>query len=81
MKILMIIKKGVKQEKPKLIKTIILLLESIKYIYSTSLMIKIFKKIENEEFMINLWYIITILNLYYIFCFNTIYPHMKDEWI
>ena len=24
---------------------------------------------------------ITILSLYYIFCFNNIYPHMKAEWI
>ena len=33
------------------------------------------------KYFIILSFTITILSLYYIFCFNNIYPHMKGEWI
>ena len=36
---------------------------------------------ERFIYFIILSFIITILSLYYIFCFNNIYPHMKGEWI
>ena len=36
---------------------------------------------ERYRYFIIISFIITILTWYYIFCFNNIYPHMKNEWI
>ena len=43
---------------------------------------QIIKEIQkrNNSFII-LSFCIIILTIYYIFCFNNIYPHMKNEWI
>ena len=47
--------------------------------YEISKVVKIIKK-RNILFIISI-FIISIFILYYIFCFNNIYPHMKMEWI
>ena len=45
-------------------------------------MTQIIKTIKNRYFyFILISFIITTLTWYYIFCFNNIYPHMKEEWI
>ena len=45
-------------------------------------MAKIIKNIKsrNNSFIF-ISFVITIFTLYYIFCFNNIYPSMKGEWI
>ena len=47
--------------------------------YEISLIIKDIQK-RNKWFIILSFFII-ILTIYYVFCFNNIYPHMKNEWI
>jgi hypothetical protein len=37
--------------------------------------------ISRNNYFIIFSFVITILSLYYIFCFNNIYPSMKGEWI
>ena len=47
--------------------------------YETTLIIKDIQK-RNKWFIVLSFFIIFI-SLYYIFCFNSIYPHMANEWI
>ena len=47
--------------------------------YEISKVVKVIKK--RNIFFIIFTFIISIFILYYIFCFNNIYPHMKLEWI
>ena len=46
---------------------------------------KIYQKLKNilsrMTYFIIINFIITVFTLYYISCFNYIYPHMKLEWI
>ena len=47
--------------------------------YEISRIIKSISKRYNSFILLS--FVITILTLYYVFCFNNIYPSMKGEWI